>query len=59
MSRRTYYTVYLRKTDEVVAFGDATECAKMLRRSVDSFYCTVNRNSNGRNKKYTIVKERI
>ena len=57
MAKQFYYTVYLRDTDEIIAFGNSSECAKMMHRSLSSFYCTVNRNTNGKHHKYTIVKE--
>ena len=49
-----YYTVYDNKTDDVIAFGTAAECAQQLQlSSVDSFYCLVSR----KRKKYTVVKD--
>ena len=54
---KNYYTIYLNSTDEIVALGSALECAKMLNRSLASFYCTVNRNRSGKHKKYTIVTD--
>lgn len=50
-----YYTVYNAKTDEVVAGGTARECAKQMKRSLASFYCTVSRNRSGKHHKYTVV----
>ncbi|MGN0830847.1 MAG: hypothetical protein ACI4NI_06065 [Candidatus Ornithospirochaeta sp.] len=59
MVKKIYYTIYLRKTDEVVAFGNSEECAAMMNRSLSSFYCMVNRNRNGKQHKYIIVSEPI
>lgn len=50
-----YYTVYERKTDKLIAFGTAKECAEQMKRSVASFYCTVSRNRLGKHHKYVIV----
>ena len=49
------YTIYLNKTDEVVAFGSSRECAKALGMSRDSFYSMVSRVKKGKNRKYSIV----
>lgn len=60
MSYQTYYTVYRAKTDKVVAFGTAKECAKMMDlASVNSFYSLVSRASNGKNRKWNIVKDEL
>lgn len=50
-----YYTVYENKTDLIVAFGNAKDCARQMNRSLSSFYCTVNRNRKGLHHKYTII----
>ena len=50
-----YYTVYNAKTDEVVACGTARECAKQMKRSLSSFYCTISRNRSGKHHKYSVV----
>ena len=52
-----YYTIYNRKTEEVVAFGTAKECAQQMNRSLASFYCTVSRNKLGKHHKYIIVTD--
>ena len=52
-----YYTVYDKKTEKVVAFGTARECAKQMNRSLASFYCTVSRNRSGKHHKYDIVSD--
>ena len=40
-----YYTVYLAETDEIVAFGSASECAKQMGKSILGFHSLVS-NSN-------------
>lgn len=53
-----YYTVWSRKTDEVLACGTSEECAKMLGMSSSaSFRCMVSRSAKGRNKRYVVLKE--
>lgn len=54
-----YYTVYLNATDEIVASGTAKECAQKMKRSVESFYCSVGRTRSGKHKKYTIIEEKL
>ena len=46
-----FYIVYRAKDDSIVATGNAEECARQMRRSVNSFYTLVNRVRNGKNKK--------
>lgn len=53
------YSVYLRKTDELVAFGTARECAARLGMTLLSFYSTVTRSQSGQQRKYEIISERI
>ena len=51
-----YYTVYLRKTDEIVAFGTSKECTeKMGLADVEQFYALVSKNRAGLQKRYVIV----
>lgn len=40
---RRYYFVYEAKTDKLLAYGTAKECAAQLGVTLDSFYCTVSR----------------
>jgi hypothetical protein len=54
---RRYYTVYLNKTDEVIAFGNARECAEMMGTSLGSFYSTISRARRGEIAKYSIEVE--
>lgn len=57
--RSSYYTVYLKKSQEVIATGDAASCAATLNRSMHSFYSLVTRVRNGQNEKYEIEVETI
>lgn len=53
-----YYTVFLAKTDEVVAFGNAEQCAKKLGlKNARQFHAVVSKTSSGIHKRYVIVKE--
>lgn len=52
-----YYTIYLAKNDEIVAFGDRKACAAMLGVSEKSLYSIVSGARNGRNKKYEVYSE--
>ena len=51
-----YYTVYLSKTDVIVATGTADECAKQLGMLKNSFYRLVIKSRDGIGK-YTILQE--
>lgn len=51
-----YYTVYLRKTDQIIAQGTAKECAYQLK--LKSFNNIVSRVRKGKNKKYDILVEK-
>ena len=53
----SFYTVYLRKTDEIVASGTAVECAAKMNKSVNCFYSLVSKNTKGKQKKYVVVVE--
>lgn len=55
---KIYYTVYLNKDDSVVAYGTAEECAKQMKKSLNGFLSMVSKNTLGKQKKYTIVKDR-
>ncbi len=55
----TYYTVYLAATDEIVASGDAYECAELMGlKNVMSFYSIVSHTSKGRTNKYIFVTDK-
>ncbi|WP_026499278.1 hypothetical protein [Butyrivibrio sp. WCD2001] len=56
---KNYYTVYLKKNEEVVATGTSKECAKQLQCSVGSFYSLVSRSISGKIKKYDVVIDTI
>lgn len=55
----TYYTVYLRENDEIVAFGTAEECAKMMNKTEGNFKSLVSKTCKGKNRKYEVFKERL
>ena len=50
-----YYTVYLAKTDEVVAYGTSAECAKQMGKTINGFHSLVSKNRSGKHHKYIIV----
>lgn len=51
------YTIYDNRTDfPIVVDGTAAECAQVLNRSRNSFYCMVDRVRKGKNKRYTILQ---
>ena len=52
-----YYTVYKNKTDEIVAFGSAAECAEKLGITRDSFHSFVSNTRSGPTKTYTVLVE--
>lgn len=54
-----HYTVYLNKTDEVIAVGAARECAAAIKVGLDSFYNICSRSRKGKLKKYTFVVEEM
>lgn len=54
------YSIYDNRTDfPLVIDATAEECAATLKRSVNSFYCLVNRVRKGKNKRYTIMRRHI
>ena len=55
--RQQYYTVYLSKTDTIVASGTADECVKQLGITKSSFYRIVSMARDGISKKYTVLQE--
>ena len=52
-----HYTVYSRKTDEIVAVGTSSECAKRLRLTPASFHSLVSRYKRGIPGKYEFIVE--
>ena len=54
------YSIYDTKTDlPIVIDATAEECARVLKRSVDSFYCLVSRVRKGKNKRYEVLRRFI
>lgn len=54
-----YYTVYDRKTDEILASGTARECAYALDMTMGSFYTAIARTRNGERQRYRFLIENI
>lgn len=55
---RMYYTVYDARTDDVLAFGNAAQCAVMLGyASSQTFHSIVSKVQHGKHKKYSVVVE--
>lgn len=51
------YSVYDNRTDfPIVIDAPAPECARTLKRSLNSFYCLVNRVFKGKNKRYAVLR---
>lgn len=57
--QKMHYTVYLSKTDEIVAFGSADECAKTMEMNKKTFISIVSKSLRQGRTKYTILKEII
>lgn len=55
---RMYYTVYDARTDNVLAFGNAVQCAAMLGcANSQTFHAIVSKVQHGKHKKYSVVVE--
>lgn len=55
---RMYYTVYDARTDDVLAFGNATQCAAMMGcANTRIFHSIVSKVWHGKHKKYNVVAE--
>lgn len=55
---RMYYTVYNARTDDVLAFGNAAQCAVMLGyANSQTFHSIVSKVQHGKQKKYSVVVE--
>lgn len=54
-----YYTVYLKKDDEIVVSGTARECARYMNKSLNGFHSMVSKNTLGVENKYTVLKEKV
>lgn len=53
-----YYTVYREDTDEIVAFGNAVQCAEILGlKDACQFHAFVSKTRSGLRKRYTVVVE--
>lgn len=50
-----YYTVYDLKTDEIIASGNAQECAEQLGVTLNTMYKTVMLSKRGKSKKYYVL----
>lgn len=55
----TWYTVYDRRTEEIIACGPGPKVAQALGMNMDSFYCSVSRSATGKQRKYVYVTEKI
>ena len=56
-SKKLYYTVYKKKTDTIIAFGTATECAQQLKCSRNCFYSKISKNRLGKRNTWDVVIE--
>lgn len=55
-----YYTVYDKKTETVVAFGNSKRCTEMMGLpSANSFYSIVHNARIGKNQKWEVVVEEL
>lgn len=54
---KKYYTVYLRATDEVIAYGTSRECAKIMGKSLNCFHSMVSKTKKGKQNKYDVLVE--
>lgn len=53
-----YYTVYREDTEEIVAFGNAVQCAEILGlKDARQFQAFVSKTRSGLRKRYTVVVE--
>ena len=51
-----YYTVYREDTEEIVAFGNAVQCAEILGlKGARQFHVFVSKTRSGVRKRYTVV----
>ena len=54
------YSIYDNRTDlPLVIDATAEKCARVLNRSVNSFYCMVSRVAKGKNKRYAVLRRHI
>ncbi len=53
-----YYTVYREDSDEIIAFGNAVQCAEILRlKDARQFHAFVFKTRSGLRKRYKVVVE--
>ena len=50
-----YYTIYEKNTDFLIASGNAKECAKQMKKSLNGFYSCVSKNIKGIQNKYIVL----
>lgn len=56
MGKKNYYGVYRKATDEIVAFGNAEQCAQKLGlKNARQFYAFVSKTRSGIRKKYEVI----
>lgn len=56
MGMKNYYGVYKKATDELIAFGNAEQCARMLGlKSARQFYAFVSKTRSGLRKRYEVI----
>lgn len=58
-SEMRWYTVYDRKTEEIITCGPAQKVAQALGMTMDSFYCSVSRSATGKQRKYEYYVEDV
>lgn len=56
---RKYYTIYLRKTDEVIAHGTSRECAEAMGKKLNCFHSMVSKTLKGKQNKYDVLVETL
>ena len=56
MGKKNYYGVYRKATDEIIAFGNAEQCAQKLGlKNARQFYAFVSKTRSGLRKKYEVI----
>ena len=56
--KQKYYTIYDKKTERIVAFGDSDECTKQLGlKNREQFYAHVSKTRSGYLKRHEIITE--
>jgi len=54
-----YYTVYLKKNDEIVAQGTGHDCATTMGKSLNGFHSLVSKTKKGIQHKYEVLIEEL